>query len=886
MSTLPTRPLVAMLPLLLLLFAPRARAAVDGIEIAFGASNIAAVAGNGGLTAAVSPDGDLSVLSWPSPSFYDQVHALQQNGPGARDLPRMGLKDGMGIYAALVIEDAEGAREVRALHELERAVRYAGDDTSIVETTFSWPERGLTVVQSDVVAVDADVLVRRYAVRRAADSDVAAAWLAGYENLSPSLSMIAKVPMVDVLLDHKNDFVAAWDVARDQLIHFHPESTGVVTSLLGALRDVERDFGPLGELLAAEAVDADALDALLTDLDASYAPGVYAAVGSVPAADGWQVGGDRTDTCAAIDEWIDTAQRLPEILPDQHLPADPGLFDEARCGDFAPLDDVVAAEGWQVVPRDAREDLADDGALEGARLAAGQVNAALRVPLSFALANDDSGDDVAMAELYFAFASTHAEASAVLDAAREQGGAAVERARAERDRAFTSDLALPRGGSDDLRAFSQRALLNLRAGTDRTTRAIVASISRQPPYQLDWPRDGAFFNVALDLSGQHDLVTERLRFYADTMRDEASDPVPVIDAPGPGWPSCFECTAYPPDSWEMNYYADGTPGGNIRLEIDNSALLIWSFVTHAGFLAGKERDDYLDEMWPVVERGARFLAGWRDDMNGLVWYANEDDHAEYTQGLQGAVTVFGALRVSAALATLRGRDDLAVTWAARASELRRALLEHLYGDERGFLYRLARADEEQAPADGGGASSWLAWPARVLPADDPRVVAQLERNLERVMPKVRGAGPGGGYPTKVGLSAALLLPDGPARDEASEMVEQLVGELAGPTRQLGEVFVNVDDDGDGLAERQVNATAPPHLWAAALVYLTAMAYHQPEAFDPLEDWLPPVWIPGDPPPDAAACACASSGDDASAAASIVLLFFVAFAVYVRRERWR
>lgn len=882
-----TSALCSALPRLLLslilpgLGASAASARVDGIEVAFGASNIEAIAGNGRLTVGVSRDGDVSVLSWPSPSFYDQVHALQANGIGARHLPRMGLHDGMGVFSLVAVEQDDGSVDVIRLHdeEVQRQVAYASDDSSVVVTRFTLPERGIVIEQRDVVPPGADVLVRHYLVEREDAAAGGRLWLMAYQNLSPNLSKIPKVPMAGVLLDHKNDFLAAWDEERGSLVHFHPEDTGVVTSILGALRDVERDFGPLGALLASDVLDGDVLDALLTDLDGSYAAGVYAAIGSVPSPDAYQVGEDATDTCAAIDAWIDHAQELPTILPNQELPSDPSLFDEARCRSFDPVEDVRAAEGWLLRPRDALEDALDDGGLEGSRLAGGQVNTALRVPLEMTASADGERGEVTV---FLAFGRTHADATALLAAAQEEGAAALEQAAVTDSEAFVRSVRLPEGGSDGLQAFSKRTLLNLRVGTDAATGAIVASVSRQPPYQLDWPRDGAFFNAALDLSGQHDLVTKRLLFYASVMRLENSPPVAVVDTPVPGWPDCDECEDYPAGSWEMNYFADGVVGGNIRLEVDNTALLVWSFAAHAGYLGDEEREAFLEEVWPTVRRAADFLAYWRDDRSGLVWFANEDDHVRFTQGLQGAVTVFGALKNAARVAKALGHDDKSTAWAGRASELRAALLEHLHDDELGFLVD-PRAEGEEPRVSRGGASSWVAWPARVLPWDDARVVRALEDGMATQMPKVRGEGVGGSYTTKVAVAAALALPDGAG--QAGEMAEILATEIASPTtRQLGEVFVNVDEDGDGVTDGRENAVAPPHLWAASLVYLTAMAVHAPELFDPHEDVLPVVVIPKDEVPSSCGCSKASSSSSESVSSLLLSLFALVIADDRRRRR--
>jgi uncharacterized protein (TIGR03382 family) len=40
----------------------------------------------------------------------------------------------------------------------------------------------------------------------------------------------------------------------------------------------------------------------------------------------------------------------------------------------------------------------------------------------------------------------------------------------------------------------------------------------------------------------------------------------------------------------------------------------------------------------------------------------------------------------------------------------------------------------------------------------------------------------------------------------------------------------------------------PHLWSASLVYITAVAYHAPERFDPSHEALPEVTVPKVTPP--------------------------------------
>src|SRR5258706_11713154 len=91
---------------------------VDNIEHIFGASNINAVAGHGGLTGGISRDGDGTELTWPSPSCCDQLMYVASNAFNARALPHYGALEGMGGTFAIVIDDA-GRSQVHWLHDAE-----------------------------------------------------------------------------------------------------------------------------------------------------------------------------------------------------------------------------------------------------------------------------------------------------------------------------------------------------------------------------------------------------------------------------------------------------------------------------------------------------------------------------------------------------------------------------------------------------------------------------------------------------------------------------------------------------------------------------------------------------------------------------------------------
>ncbi|MBI2895890.1 MAG: hypothetical protein HYY06_20200 [Deltaproteobacteria bacterium] len=812
---------------------------IDIVEHAFGASNVHAISGNGRLTVGVSREGDITVLTWPSPSFTDQLAYLTSNAPDARDLPRFGAAEGMGAFSGIVTSTDGG----KTLHvtwlgdpRSSRTIGYASDSSSAIVVATVLEEIGLEVEQTLVVLPDSDVLERRVRIVRSPGSPVTDAWLLEYENLSPTLSRVDQIPLMDWAFEPRNDYAALYDGSREAILHFRPDE-GTIADLGDLVITPSLEYAALRETLAGAVVSDAQVDALTAAPDDLFAPGVYLAFATDPPPDQHQVGFDRTPICDALDVLADNVLALPDNFPEIGTPPiDPSLAEFLRCtGD--PLEEAREDGGWVYEAEDALAD-AGDGSLSGSRIAAAQVNAALRAPIAF----DEEG--VGEARMLLAAGPTAAEAWSALEAALAEPFDDAEARADDRTASFLVPAAMPPTDDADLVAFCRRTLLNILVGTDASSGAIMASITRQPPYGEDWPRDGAFFDAALDVAGLSDVVTKHLRFYASVQREEPAEPTPILNPEGPGDPDDPGDRRYPADTWEMNYYADGRTGGHIRFEVDETALLVWSFVRHSGYVPDARA--WLEEVWPNVERAANLLARWRDPATGLVWFASEDDNMTFTQGLQGAGTVFLALREAARAAAFLGHDEDSDRWLVRAGELRAAILEYLYDDEVGFL------GEPIASNPGstyGGPAAWIAWPAELLPPDDPRIVAQLRRDLDVMLEHVRGETEGSAYVTKTALAAAMTFAEGPEREKALEIATRMATRIAEPdTRQLGEVFRSIDDDGDGVAERFSNRVATPHLWAATLVYLTAMAVHAPERFDLHEDVLPDVVVPEVPVP--------------------------------------
>jgi len=681
--------------------------------------------------------------------------------------------------------------------------------------------------------------VWRIEIERKASSPVTGVDLMTYANLSPlpPNSIVPELPVADWAMDGRNDFAAVWDEVEETIVHFHPNDQRVYDKIAALVSEPAADYGPIGAALAQGTPSAEDVRLVAQDLDQDYSPGTYLALTTEPPPEQHQIGFDATDFCAMADELIDNLDSHREELKGFEVPMDPAVSEQLRCK--AGHQPVHSAMAWKHTAQDAWADAAD-GSLSGSSIAAGEVNEALRTPLIFV---DDGGRDVAVAAVVLGAAQDAETARRAASYGVGDPLGVVQHAEHVLED-WLAERTLPPSGSPLALKVARRSLVNVRVGTDQKTGAIVASITRQPPYGLDWPRDGAFFNVALDVSGQTELAEKRAALYAQWQRKNPVPPAPLVDQPPPPDPDTGSTATYPAFAWEMNYYADGSPGGMYRFEIDNAGFVVWLMVAHVGWtrLAPK---DYLEPLWTEIEAAADLLARWRDPKTGLHAPAQEDDNATYTQTLHGAVTTFGALDIAARAARLLARDDKAEAWETRATELRDAILEHLYDPDAGRFVSKP-VSEINLGSGPKGPTAWLIWPTHTMPWEDPRVQRQIELDVESIQPVLDLKAEGGSYYTKTTVSAALAWKDQPdRRPTLIQIVDKVAGHATPDTQQYGEVMLVVDDGGAPRADQR---TSTPHLWEGTLFYLTAMAVADPASLLRYDEVLPASRVP--PPSEA------------------------------------
>ena len=847
-----------------------ALAQLDLAEHERGPTHVSAQSGNGGLTVGVAPRGEVTVLGWPSPSFSDQLDYATAARPDARTLPHLGARDDEGMFTGLRVGGGDDPRTTWLRDEgWAHEQRYRSDHSAFVEQRATHAELGLEVVEELGVAADRDVLVRRVTVSRTADSPVEALDLVFFANLAPTARHDAAHPEADWADDDANDYAAFWDPQLGAAIHYAPDGDAPprVQDVLELMLALSRNF----------AVDdwSDWVDGVRGEARRPTSAGVFAALGGSTAPDAFQVGDD----------------------------------DGAECS---------YARGWTWRPESAF-DQSEAGAWGSSPVAGCHANVALAWSHDFGPAGAEASWT---SEVYVALGQTYDDAADGLLAARAEGAATIMDATDADNQAWLDSLDLPVGLGPGVEGFARRALISLRQGTDRASGAVVSSIATQPAGRSTEPRQAAWIDYALATAGARDAATSQQRFLTDLQE--------LGDASG----------LLPAGAWRADYFTDGLPHEGSDFDLEQVGPWLWSYTAHA-WLAPNDtaRRAALAGPWPQIAAAADLLSTCVDDTHPALEPGDGDgpawlplllalrDGTVPDAGARAAALDAGdfdslrpcdAFAGSALDATLSARlglvaavraarllcvDEPRVTyWEERASELAAVALALYY-------------DEDAAAWDGQGCLLLWPEPLELLPmhhelfssAATPEdramdVATWIERSLDDQAQVALGRLRAAVIRDSEGASAAPLdllglarwmqgdrRPEGRlAGDELARLLRSMTGDLSTEgTAHLGSVWVNVDDDGDGTLDRSEQRVDVPHLGAAALTWLAAMALDDPARLDAVEGVeLEPQCPVGDEPdlkePMITCDGCKSSVGGAAPAGLLPLLALLGLPLRRRR----
>src|SRR5436190_10729065 len=240
------------------------------------------------------------------------------------------------------------------------------------------------------------------------------------------------------------------------------------------------------------------------------------------------------------------------------------------------------------------------------------------------------------------------------------------------------------------RELLRRSLLTLQTLVSPDLGGIIAAPTLEPDYRYVWSRDVTYVAYALDRCGyNHDAAA----FYQ--------------------W--CKEAQE-PNGGWNQRYNIEMTPAPSWGEQEDQCATILWGFGQH--YELTKNRD-FLEDVWPTIEKGVEHLLLGRDPETGLVgpsldlW---EEKSALHTYTNSAAC---GALRESAGIASVLGYDALAESWKKENGILQSAILKHLWNEQNNrFLKSVKPVDNDIDTAIIG-----LSFPFCVLQPDDPRMLS-------------------------------------------------------------------------------------------------------------------------------------------------------------------
>ena len=450
-------------------------------------------------------------------------------------------------------------------------------------------------------------------------------------------------------------------------------------------------------------------------------------------------------------------------------------------------------------------DDASDGVLSGEDQAPGQADAALADDISLKRRTAGATTTVIVAS------RTRRAAFRTLAQARAMPARTVMARKNQWWRDWLKTADLPKGSPPVITRLAKRSLITLRQAVDARTEMIVASIATQPPYGLDWIREGAYMNRALEHAGHPEIVNAHDIRYGQ-LQAKAGNP------PRGG-------AVIPAGNWAQNYYADGVVGGPIPYEIDETGYGIWTLWDH--YAQSNDREYLLlAAVYEAIQRAAHYLTdaaplGCKDPTNDLQCNANEGDQETMSQTIVGAQAAWLGLDSAVRAARVRGSETAmanAQTWTERRDELGAAIEANFFDEECNCYTRDYQI---------GGA---FLWPVGFEPYGSARSDAQADVNYQHMFDVFTRAVDRGRYESK------MLLGNAYAWAGTSQMAKVKTGlkwvannPTTNSTGLLGEAWMYYPDETGTLTTMVGQPHAPSH----AMFYLAALKAFgtKPYSFD-------------------------------------------------------
>ncbi len=270
-----------------------------------------------------------------------------------------------------------------------------------------------------------------------------------------------------------------------------------------------------------------------------------------------------------------------------------------------------------------------------------------------------------------------------------------------------------------VRRLTKRSLLLVRSQIDNRGAVIAANDSdvmqfSRDTYSYMWPRDAALVCHALDLAGFPDVTRRFYNLCRDLLTKEG-----------------YLLHKYNPDGTPASSWHPWVVDGKVRLPIqeDQTALVLWALWRHYWLYRDVE---YVRPLYhSLICRAADFMIEFRDPETRLPWSSYDLWEERYGVHTFTVGAVYGGLVAARNFAQVFGDADRSRRYHDAAEEVREAMAEHLWSEERGRFLRRLVPDET---AEGGyeiddaiDASLFAVFKFHAFEAGDPRVASTMEQ---------------------------------------------------------------------------------------------------------------------------------------------------------------
>lgn len=281
--------------------------------------------------------------------------------------------------------------------------------------------------------------------------------------------------------------------------------------------------------------------------------------------------------------------------------------------------------------------------------------------------------------------------------------------------AAKSDISFGNLPTKIINAF-KRSLLVLRTQIDNRGGIIASSDSdilrfNKDTYNYVWPRDGAFVSMGIDAAGYFQITQRFFNFCAKAVAPEG-----------------FLYQKYHADgSWGSTWH----PWSNLKLENqlpiqeDETALVLYSLWNH--YYQARDLEFISPLYEPLICKAADFMVSFRDPQTNLPLPSYDLWEENFGVSTFTASTVYAGLMAASKFARLFG-DERTEKYELATSEVKEALLKHLYDDEKGRFIKMLKPDGK-----GGflkdttiDSSVYGVFEFGVLPVDDVRVEKTMQ----------------------------------------------------------------------------------------------------------------------------------------------------------------